>query len=80
MNYKLQKQLKSKYDWLNKNVGDRCPYPMFGIECGDGWYGLLDYMFFSIDRILNGNPQLKEGFYISQIKEKFGETVMKLCE
>jgi len=72
MDIELQSKLREKYKWLNKSVGDNYPYPMFGIECGNGWYGLLDDLCFDIDRVLTGNPELEKNFYVAQIKEKFG--------
>ncbi len=45
---------------------------VFGLECGDGWYNLLDDLCCKIQKHLDENPQL-ESFKMRQIKEKFGE-------
>jgi hypothetical protein len=41
-----------------------------GIECGPGWFGLVDEMCFQIDKICRDNPGFK--VCIDLIKEKFG--------
>ena len=66
---KYQKALSKQYKWM-KRKGKRTAYDMFGIECGDGWYSLIDELCFNIDRVLTGNPKLR--FCVTQIKEKFG--------
>ena len=72
MKKELQDELRKKYKWLEKNMSDKHPYPMFGFEVGDGWYALLDDLCFEIDRIFTGDPDLEKNFYVAQIKEKFG--------
>ncbi len=42
------------------------PYGLFGIECGDGWYGILDDLAKAIVAKSKRPP------VITQIKEKFG--------
>jgi hypothetical protein len=45
----------------------------FGIECGKGWYDILDRLCTNIEQILDRDVKdLKLHFYITQIKEKFG--------
>lgn len=46
-------------------------YPIaFGIECGDGWYNLLDKLFSDIVKICDEkNIEIPK---VTQIKEKFG--------
>lgn len=44
---------------------------VFGLDCGDGWYNLLDDLCCKIQKHLNENPQLKS-FKVHQVKEKFG--------
>jgi hypothetical protein len=41
---------------------------LFGFECGDGWFDLLDSCLSEIKKKINN----KYNFYITQIKEKFG--------
>jgi len=49
------------------------PYEGFGIECGSGWYDLLDELCGRIERELNGEElDIRKAFTITQIKEKFG--------
>ena len=48
------------------------PFEGFGIECGKGWYGILDKLCTKIEAYLDKNSKEKEYFYITQIKEKFG--------
>lgn len=48
------------------------PFEGFGIECGKGWYGLLDDLCTKIEAELDKDPALKKDFNIDQIKEKFG--------
>jgi hypothetical protein len=47
-------------------------FEAWGIECGDGWNGLLDDLCSRIEDILEETPELKKDFKICQIKEKFG--------
>lgn len=45
MNIKLQKQLEKKYPsvlFTKKGADADCPYDQRGIECGDGWFDLID--------------------------------------
>lgn len=72
MQDKLEKQLFEKYPKIFKQK-DSSPSETcmcWGIECGDGWFWLLDclcnHLQFDIDR--NGYPQLEA----VQVKEKFG--------
>lgn len=66
--------LYQKYLHLfNTGVDSRRPFPMFGFECGIGWYNILSTLLKLIDHHFklkySGVP---EGFAITQIKEKFG--------
>jgi len=70
MNIELQKKLKNRFVFLTpEQVDEKYPYPMFGIEVGDGWYNLLYKLFEKIQKaIKQGSP-----FYgFTQIKEKWG--------
>jgi hypothetical protein len=71
MKKEYEKDLLKKYPWLKKTATGTS-MNLFGMECGDGWYYLLDDLCFELDRIFTGNPELLEGFYVAQIKEKFG--------
>ena len=74
MNSKLEKELVEKYpkffDYLKEYKGDMILPMQFGIECGNGWYWLLDNLMDSIQGYIDGNgkPQVQA----AQIKEKFG--------
>jgi len=72
MDSKLEKQLVKKYKFLRRKDDGCSPYPMFGIECGDGWYALLDDLCFYIERVLIGDKELAKEFRVAQIKEKYG--------
>ena len=58
--------MKTKYPLCYKNGGyeARC--------CGKGWDLLLDRCLAAIEAELAAKPELQEGFYINDIKEKFG--------
>lgn len=67
MNPELTDQLVNKYPDQFKNISY--------IECGDGWYVILDRLCNTIQNRLDSN--LRQGkpsefFWWSQIKEKFG--------
>ena len=54
-----------------KNYSDeRMPYPMFGLEMGDGWKPIAQKV---VDKILeyNNNSPEDSTIYIDQVKEKF---------
>ena len=75
MNVLLQKSLIDAYPKIltpdhNKNV----PYDVYGIECDDGWYKLLDTTFKTINNHLESNSL--NDFKIVQIKEKLGKLRM----
>jgi hypothetical protein len=40
-----------------------------GFECGDGWFDLLNVLFYQISQYLEEHPELK--IHINQVKEKF---------
>ena len=78
MNKILEKNLLKKYPKILKDMygpmDKTCMH--FGIECGDGWYYLIDNLLGSIqsylDMRLNFNPGLIDQVVAEQIKEKFG--------
>jgi hypothetical protein len=67
MSPELTNQLVSKYPTQFKNLSY--------IECGDGWYTLIDRLCYvvqgQIDRNITNNKNM-DFFWWSQIKEKFG--------
>jgi hypothetical protein len=72
MDNKLQEKLYKKYPKIfvqkDKPMTETCM--CWGLECGDGWYDLLDTLCgliqWDIDN--NGHPQIEA----TQVKEKFG--------
>ena len=44
MKQELQEKLTTQYAELFGDRTSRNPFPMFGIECGDGWYDLLNHL------------------------------------
>lgn len=66
--------LYQKYSHLfNTGVDPRRPFPMFGFECGIGWYNVLSTLLSLIDHHFKSKYKgVPEGFAITQIKEKFG--------
>ena len=65
MNQKLQNNLLNKYPDLFK-IEEKSPVSHRGIECGDGWYELLDKTFCLIDYYAKNPEWHQERFY--QIK------------
>ena len=72
MESELQNKLFEKYPKIfkQKDLPMQQTSICWGIECGDGWYWLLDQLCNSIQRYIDGNkkPQLEA----VQVKEKFG--------
>lgn len=58
--------LVSKYPELLTGGNPQAPLFLFGIECGPGWYEIIDLMLLRLSHLKC--PSLK----VSQIKEKFG--------
>lgn len=75
MNQKLEKTLLKKYPKLFPNgrqVDMRESLICFGMECGDGWYWLLDQLCRALQsRVDNTHPSPPQPVFV-QIKEKFG--------
>lgn len=64
MTSELQNKLLKKYPNILKSL-------QWEIECGDGWFWLIDNLCHKIDQI-NNSLSSNQGIYSSQIKEKFG--------
>lgn len=70
MNEKLEKLLKRKYPEILKEL-DNSESPMYwGIECGNGWYHILDALFETIQNYIDKNNLSQT--HTVQVKEKFG--------
>jgi hypothetical protein len=63
MNIKLQNKILKKYKYIDCTI-----------DCGDGWFNLINDLCKNIQNELNkrSNKKLKEEFKVNQIKEKFG--------
>jgi hypothetical protein len=61
--------LLQNYDMLPSD--GRMPVAMFGIECGEGWKGILEKLFDDIRSMSCANPGMPP-VTVHQIKEKFG--------
>ena len=53
----------------NRNL--KTAYQMFGVECGDGWKGLIQPIFDYIEKY-NLDKSEEEKIEVRQVKEKFG--------
>lgn len=69
----------SKYEYLTHKYAhlfskhEMQAFPMFGFECGEGWYANLAQLLGHIDHYFTHKYKgVPEGFQIVQIKEKFG--------
>lgn len=64
MENQLQQKLIDKYQKIFQiNDGRRLePFPMFGIECGDGWYDLLDRLCGLIQDHMDWQNKQRDGF------------------
>jgi len=71
-------EMIEKYPHVFARAADNIrPFPMFGIECGSGWYPILNQLFACInshlDWINKGKDDIeKVPFILTQVKEKFG--------
>lgn len=72
MNTENENKLVNKY-WIYSEREGLYPFPMFGFECGDGWFNLIDELSSKICKMIEDNhPDLKETFMVTQVKEKYG--------
>lgn len=59
-----------KYPFAFSNLENNSPFKLFGFECGDGWYDLLEPVIAWINDFNEKNQNSR--IHISQIKEKYG--------
>ena len=59
------KKLTERFPFF-QGADSREPFPMFGFECGDGWFDILW-------RLCEDLETLGWKGYVTQVKEKFGE-------
>lgn len=75
MNKELETKLCSKYPKIFNAVEQYplSPFPLFGFECDNGWYLLLDQLFGCIQGYIDNNDHLNiRQVVATQVKEKFG--------
>jgi len=75
MKPELEKILVEKYPKIFCDYhGDKMATCMvWGMECGDGWFSLLDTLCGEIQGMIDNNPHLKISQVVAtQVKEKFG--------
>jgi len=72
MDKELEENLKEEYPFLFKEENFIDDLKVFGFMCKDGWYNLLDVLFFKITKYLKEKPGILEDFFINEIKEKDG--------
>jgi hypothetical protein len=64
MNQKLKNKLAEKYPFLRKLENGKESYDCFGIECGNGWYDLLDRTCSLIEWRIKNPEYDKEKFFL----------------
>ena len=68
MKDELQNELFKKYPKMFLNeAGEKL---IWGFECGDGWFDLIDELCSTIQNYIDNNNQVQ--VTVSQVKEKFG--------
>ena len=74
MSPKLQKDLRRRFpDYLRKNKPAIHPYDKYDMECGDGWWWLIDQLLNSIQLRMKYAMYTIEPIKVVQVKEKFGQ-------
>lgn len=70
----IEKYISKRSKEYREKDTDRARYPMelFGIECGEGWYGIIAPLIGYVEEYNENHPD-GEPIEILQIKEKFGE-------
>ena len=71
MKPELEKELIEKYPKIFQiSEGRRMlPFPMFGIECGDGWYNILNSLCFQIQSYIDWREKFNQGIIDRNKKE-----------
>jgi hypothetical protein len=71
MKSKLEKELIEKYPKIFQVTEGRriLPFPMFGFECGDGWYNILNSLCFQIQSYIDWHEKLNQNI-IERNKEE----------
>lgn len=79
---------------LQKQIVDKCPKLfsyrpepgapflsiVFGMECGDGWFKILDNLCTKLEECINRLPEeAQEYCCASQVKEKYGSLRFYMC-
>lgn len=74
MDPKLEAKFYETFDYMfrNRKLSMQETCMCWGLDVGNGWYGLLWDLCTGIQRVLDENPKLKETFSVEQVKEKFG--------
>lgn len=67
MKKNLESKLYSKYHNIFKDIDAR-----WRLECGDGWYSIIDNLCAGIDMVLNEEPTIREYIKALQVKSKSG--------
>jgi hypothetical protein len=71
MKPELEKELIEKYPKIFRVTEGRrmLPFPMFGFECGDGWYNLLNTLCFQIQSYIDWREKFNQGIIERNKKE-----------
>lgn len=78
MSDNFQEEMIEKYPHVfARKAHNLQPFSMFGIECGKGWYPILNQLFACINNHLrwvnrNKSEEAKLVFTLTQVKEKYG--------
>jgi len=75
MKKELDEKLCAKYPkiFVDRHADMRSTAMCWGIECGDGWYWLIDQLCNTIQRYINDNQHLQIAQVVAeQVKEKYG--------
>jgi len=82
MRRELEQKLVEKYPQLFQDYRKDPMYPMYyGIECGDGWYDLIDKTLARIQQEIDAYPEKdRNRFKLFQVKEKFGSLRVYMSE
>ena len=74
MKIELQNKLFEKYPKIfrQKDLSMQQTCMCWGIDCGDGWYWLLDRLCEYLQSMIDNNPSTWPQIEAAQVKEKFG--------